>query len=162
MWTTWRHYCESTTHNAGFQEKDKSLFKKKWNWECALTEVNLNVRFASAGPSLSEYRRLEVGIRKCLSWIHRIRSFLMCLKTIKISKTLDEIANTQCGPEIFCISEVITNIPWYHFSRIDIFRGIRKISVDISSEASFTQSDGSFIWSRDRFFRHRATNVSID
>ena len=28
MWTTWRHYRESTTHDAGFQEKDKSLFKK--------------------------------------------------------------------------------------------------------------------------------------
>ena len=87
-----------------------------------------------------------------LSWIHRIHSFLMCLKTIKISKTLDEIANTQCGPEIFCISEVITNIPWYHFSQIDIFRGIRKISVDVSSETSFTRCNGSFIWSRIVFF----------
>ena len=95
---------------------------------------------------------LKLVYENDLSWIHCIRSFLMCLKTIKISKTLDEIANTQCGPEIFCISEVITNIPWYHFSQIDIFRGIWKISVDVSSEASFTRSNGSFIWSRDRFF----------
>ena len=99
---------------------------------------------------------LKLVYENDLSWIHCISSFLMCLKTIKISKTLDEIANTQCGPEIFCISEVITNIPWYHFSQIDIFRGIQKISVNVSSETSFTRSNGSFIWSRDRFFRHRA------
>ena len=54
---------------------------------------------------------LKLVYENDLSWIHRIRSFLMCLKTIKISKSLDEIANTQCGPEIFCISEVIANIP---------------------------------------------------
>ena len=80
---------------------------------------------------------LKLVYENDLSWIHRIRSFLMCLKTIKISKTLDEIANTQCGPEIFCISEVITNIPWYHFSQIDIFRGIRKMSVDVSLRNQF-------------------------
>ena len=161
MWTTWRHYRESTTHDAGFQEKDKSLFKENWNWECALTEVNLNVCFVSAGPSLSEYRRLEVSIWKwpVLNSSHTL--IFNVFKNHKIVKTLDDIANTQCGPEIFCISEVITNIPWYHFSQIDIFRGIRKISVDVSSEASFTLSNRSFIWSRDRFFRHRASCVSI-
>ena len=96
---------------------------------------------------------LKLVYENDLSWIHRIRSFLMCFKKpSKLVKTLDEIANTQCGPEIFCISEVITNIPWYHFSQIDIFRGIRKISVDVSSETSFTWSNGLFIWSLYPFF----------
>ena len=64
IWTKWRRYRESATQDAGFQEKDNSIFRENSNRECALTEVNLNVRFVSAGPSLSEYRRLEVGIRK--------------------------------------------------------------------------------------------------
>ena len=84
---------------------------------------------------------LKLVYENDLSWTRRIRSFLMCSKTIKTSKILDEIANTQCGPEIFCICEVIINIPWYHFSQIDIFRGIRKISVNISSDTSFTRSN---------------------
>ena len=64
IWTKWRRYRESATQDAGFQEKDNSIFRENSNRECALTEVNLNVRFVSAGPLLSEYRRLEVGIRK--------------------------------------------------------------------------------------------------
>ena len=47
-----------------FKRKINHYLKKNEIENVALTEVNLNVRFVSAGPSLSEYRRLEVGIRK--------------------------------------------------------------------------------------------------
>ena len=31
IWTKWRHYRESATQDAGFQEKDNSIFRENSN-----------------------------------------------------------------------------------------------------------------------------------